>query len=80
MTGQAMWSRIAQDAVKDVRGYLRGQTGIALMNGIVVGIAAAILGVPAAVAIGVVNFFGAFQTSPHCPFCWPRPWVGCWPA
>jgi len=57
---QTTWYRIADDAVKDLRGYFRGQTGIALMNGVVVGVAAAVFGVPAAAAIGVVNFFGAY--------------------
>jgi len=57
---QAMWHRIADDSVKDLRGYFRGQTGIALMNGAVIGLVALVLGVPAAAAIGVVNFFGAY--------------------
>lgn len=57
---QALLHRISDDAVQDLRGYFRGQTGIALMNGAMVGVAAAVLGVPAAVAIGVVNFFGAY--------------------
>lgn len=57
---QATWYRIADDAVKDLRGYFRGQTGIALLNGVALGLAAAVLGVPAAAAIGVVNFFGAY--------------------
>lgn len=51
---------IADDVVRDVRGYFRGQTLIALSNGVVIGLAAAVLGVPAALAIGVVNFFGAY--------------------
>ena len=57
---QATKYRIADDAVKDLRGYFRGQTGIALMNGVAIGLSAAIIGVPAAVAIGVVNFFCAY--------------------
>ena len=57
---QTTRQRIADDAVKDLRGYFRGQTGIALMNGLVVGVAAALFGVPAAAAIGIVNFFGAY--------------------
>jgi predicted PurR-regulated permease PerM len=52
--------RIAGDAIRDVRGYFRGQTALALMNGIVIGLAAAVLGVPAALAIGLVNFVGAY--------------------
>ena len=51
---------IADDVVRDVRGYFHGQTLIALSNGVVIGLAAAVLGVPAALAIGVVNFFGAY--------------------
>jgi predicted PurR-regulated permease PerM len=57
---QAMWFRIADDSTAALRGYFRGQTGIALMNGVAIGLAAAVLGVPAAAAIGVVNFFGAY--------------------
>jgi predicted PurR-regulated permease PerM len=57
---QALRDRVLDDAVKDVREYFRGQTLIALSNGVVIGVAAAVLGVPAAVAIGVVNFFGAY--------------------
>ena len=57
---QTTRQRIADDAVKDLRGYFRGQTGIALMNGLVVGVAPALFGVPAAAAIGIVNFFGAY--------------------
>ena len=57
---QALWHRIGDDAVGALRGYFRGQTGIALMNGAVIGVAAAVFGVPAAAAIGVVNFFGAY--------------------
>lgn len=53
-------SRIADDVVRDVRGYFHGQTLIALSNGVAIGLAAAVLGVPAALAIGVVNFFGAY--------------------
>jgi predicted PurR-regulated permease PerM len=52
--------RIAGDAVRDVRGYFRGQTALALMNGVVIGGAAAVFGVPAALAIGLVNFVGAY--------------------
>ncbi len=51
---------IADDVVRDVRGYFRGQTLIALSNGVVIGLAAAVLDVPAALAIGIVNFFGAY--------------------
>ena len=36
---QTTRQRIADDAVKDLRSYFRGQTGIALMNGLVVGVA-----------------------------------------
>lgn len=52
--------RIAGDVVRDVRGYFRGQTALALMNGVVIGLAAVVLGVPAAMAIALVNFVGAY--------------------
>jgi predicted PurR-regulated permease PerM len=58
--GATLRYRIARDAVRDVRGYFRGQTALALMNGIVIGGAAAVFGVPAALAIGLVNFVGAY--------------------
>ncbi|MGI9644928.1 MAG: AI-2E family transporter [Ilumatobacteraceae bacterium] len=57
---RALRYRVADDAVKDVRGYFRGQTLIALSNGVVIGLAALLMGVPAAAAIGIVNFFGAY--------------------
>lgn len=53
-------ARIAEDGVRDVRGYFGGQTAIALMNGAVIGLAALALGVPAAATIAVVNFVGAY--------------------
>ena len=58
--GATLRYRIAGDAVRDVRGYFRGQTALALMNGVVIGGAAAVFGVPAALAIGLVNFVGAY--------------------
>ncbi len=53
-------SRILADAAESVRAYVKGRTILALVQGTVIGIVAAIAGVPLAMAIAVVNFFGAY--------------------
>jgi predicted PurR-regulated permease PerM len=57
---RAMLERISAHTVDNVRNYFRGRTAMALVNGVVIGLAAALLGVPAAGAIGVVNFIGSY--------------------
>ena len=52
--------RLAERSVADIRAYIRGRTLIALSNGAAIGLAAFLLGVPAALAIAVVNFVGAY--------------------
>ena len=46
--------------IRSLRGYFRGVTLVAAFNGVVVGIAALILGVPLAGTIGVVTFITAY--------------------
>ncbi|MFW2382158.1 MAG: AI-2E family transporter [Acidimicrobiales bacterium] len=57
---RAMFQRIGQRTVDNVQNYFRGRTAMAMVNGVAIGLAAAVLGVPAAIAIAVVNFVGAY--------------------
>jgi predicted PurR-regulated permease PerM len=52
--------RIGQRMVYDVQNYFRGRTAMAVVNGLAIGLAAVLLGVPAAGAIAVVNVIGAY--------------------
>jgi predicted PurR-regulated permease PerM len=51
---------ITGGVIRSLRGYFRGVTLVAAFNGIVVGIAALLLGVPLAGTIGVVTFVTAY--------------------
>jgi len=57
---RGIYERIGNQTVMDIQSYFRGRTAMALVNGAAIGVAAAFLGVPAAIAIGIVNFFGAY--------------------
>ncbi|MGI9602259.1 MAG: AI-2E family transporter [Acidimicrobiales bacterium] len=57
---RAMLERIGERTIFNVRNYFKGRTAMAVVNGAAIAIAAALLGVPAAGTIGVVNFFGAY--------------------
>ena len=57
---RAMLERLGDRTVSNVRSYFAGRTAMAVVNGAGIGVAAALLGVPAATAIGVVNFFGSY--------------------
>ena len=46
--------------IRSLRGYFRGVTLVAAFNGVVVGLAALVLGVPLAGTIGVVTFITAY--------------------
>ena len=52
--------RIVNKALQDVQGYFGGKTALALVNGVSIAIAMYFLGVPGALAIGVVNVIGAY--------------------
>lgn len=52
--------RIGERSWRTVAGYIRGQTLVALFDGTFVAIGLLILGVPLAIALGVLVFFGAF--------------------
>lgn len=52
--------RIGDRTTSNLRNYFRGRTAMAVVNGVSIGLAAALLGVPAAGAIAVVNFIGAY--------------------
>ncbi len=53
-------TRILDDAASSVRSYVKGRTILALVQGVVIGVVAAVAGVPLAFAIAVVNVFGAY--------------------
>ncbi len=52
--------KIVDKSIKDVQSYFAGQTALALVNGLSMAIGMYFLGVPGALAIGVVNFVGAY--------------------
>ena len=52
--------RLGERVVSDIRNYLKGRTALAATNGLGIGIVAAVMGVPAAGAIAVVNFVGGY--------------------
>ena len=55
-----LYRRIGDRTVSNTQSYFRGRTVMAVVNGAAIGLAAAFLGVPAAGAIAVVNFIGAY--------------------
>jgi len=57
---RAAAQRIVEKSIKDVQSYFTGQTALALVNGVSIAIGMYFLGVPGALAIGVVNFVGAY--------------------
>lgn len=59
-TGLEQAERITAQAAASIRGYFKGRTILALVQGVAVTIALWILGVPLAGSVGVVNFIGAF--------------------
>ncbi|MFW2332373.1 AI-2E family transporter [Ilumatobacter sp.] len=52
--------RIFAQAASSIRGYFRGKTVLALAQGVFISIALAIMDVPLAGSVGVVNFIGAY--------------------
>ena len=57
---RAAAQKIVDKSIKDVQSYFTGQTALALVNGVSIAIGMYFLGVPGALAIGVVNFVGAY--------------------
>lgn len=53
-------ARIFEHAASSVRSYFRGKTVLAFVQGIVIWVALAILDVPLAGSVGIVNFIGAY--------------------
>lgn len=52
--------RVINNSVNDIQSYFGGQTALALVNGVSIAVGMYFLGVPGALAIGVVNFVGAY--------------------
>ncbi|MCP3991039.1 MAG: AI-2E family transporter [Actinomycetia bacterium] len=57
---RTQYRRIANDSAQRIRAFARGRTIMAAINGLVIGVAAVIFGVPLAFAIAIVNFIGAY--------------------
>lgn len=57
---QPLLTRIGDRTVANVQSYIQGRTAMAVVNGAGLGLAALVLGVPAAGAIAVVNFIGSY--------------------
>lgn len=57
---RAATERLMSKAVDDVQGYFAGKTALALVQGIGIWLTLWAMGVPGALAIGVVNFLGAY--------------------
>ncbi len=55
-----VYAHVSTRAVADIRSYFRGRTAMAVVNGVAIGLAAVVLGIPAAGAIAVVNIIGAY--------------------
>lgn len=52
--------RILRKAAASIRGYFQGKTALAAVQGVFIGVGVALLGVPLAPAIAIVNFIGAY--------------------
>jgi predicted PurR-regulated permease PerM len=52
--------RILNDAGGSIRAYFKGRTVLAAVQGVVITVVLAIMGVPLAASIGIVNFIGAY--------------------
>lgn len=59
-TIRAATERVVNRSLEDVQGYFGGKTALALVNGASIAIGMLLLGVPGALAIGVVNVIGAY--------------------
>ena len=52
--------RVVDKSMKDVQNFFGGKTALALVNGVSIALGMLLLGVPGALAIGVVNVIGAY--------------------
>ena len=57
---RAATQRVLESSLNDVQSYFGGKTALALVNGVSIAIGVYFLGVPGALAIGVVNVIGAY--------------------
>lgn len=57
---RSMYRDIGDRTVTNIQSYFRGRTAMALVNGGAIGLAAVVLGIPAAGAIAVVNIIGGY--------------------
>ena len=55
-----VYTNVGARTVTDIRSYFRGRTAMAVVNGAAIGLAAVVLGIPAAGAIAVVNIIGGY--------------------
>ena len=51
---------VVEKSLRDVQSYFGGQTALAFVNGASIALGMALIGVPGALAIGVVNFVGGY--------------------
>ncbi len=57
---RSIYREIGDRTVTNIQSYFRGRTAMALVNGATIGLAAVVLGIPAAGAIAVANVIGAY--------------------
>ena len=57
---RTVYRNIGNRTVTNIQSYFRGRTAMAIVNGAAIGLAAVVLGIPAAGAIAVVNVIGAY--------------------
>ena len=57
---RAATQRVVESSLEDVQNFFAGKTALALVNGVSIAIGVYFLGVPGALAIGVVNVIGAY--------------------
>ncbi len=52
--------RVLEDSSRSIQAYFRGKTALAAVQGVSIAFVAVLFGVPMALAVGVVNFVGAY--------------------
>lgn len=56
---------LIHESARDVQRYASGKTMLALAQGVLITASAALLGVPDALALGLINFVGAYVPRAH---------------